>query len=256
MTAAGWLADVSLPDALHLRVYDVVDSTNAEAKRLAVGDVASGTFVIAREQDTGRARDGRSWVSPPGNLYSTLLLRPAVEPATGAQLSFAAALAVYDTVTHLVPGAPALIKWPNDVLVGGRKISGILLESSSARDGRLEWLVIGVGINVESFPDHAGVTATSLHALGATGVTVADCLSRYATALADWIEVWRQQGFSALRDGWLQRCGGVGRDIRVRLAREEFTGRFCDLDPDGALIVELAGGEKRRITAGDVFFAE
>jgi len=256
VTTGRWLPDISLPDALQLCVYDVVDSTNAEAKRLAVGDVASGTFVIAREQDTGRARDGRSWISPPGNLYSTLILRPAVEPATGAQLSFAAALAVYDTVTHLVPGAPALIKWPNDVLVGGRKISGILLESSSTRDGLLEWLVIGVGINVGSYPDHAGVTATSLHALGATDVTVAACLSRYAADITTWVEIWQQEGFAALRDGWLQRCGGVGRDIRVRLAREEFTGRFCDLDPDGALIVELADGEQRRITAGDVFFAE
>ena len=135
-----------LPPFYRLLGFAELDSTNEEAKRQATAGAPEGALVWARAQSAGRGRRGRRWVSEPGNLYLSILLRPSFPPATAAQLGFAAALAVGEAAAAALPaGADVAYKWPNDVLISGRKASGILLESQAAGEGRLDWLVVGIG---------------------------------------------------------------------------------------------------------------
>jgi BirA family biotin operon repressor/biotin-[acetyl-CoA-carboxylase] ligase len=146
-----------LPPFFRLLRFETIGSTMTEAKRLAGEGAAEGTLVWAGEQTEGRGRRGRPWVSVPGNLYMSLVLRPGGAAAAAAQLGFAAALAVGEAALRLLPGEARIShKWPNDVLVDGRKLSGILLESAAAADGGLAWLVMGIGVNVASHPDAGG----------------------------------------------------------------------------------------------------
>jgi len=230
-----------------------IDSTNEEAKRQAAAGAPEGTLIWGRMQVQGRGRRGRPWISPPGNLYLSLLLRPERSPATAAQLGFAAALAIGEAVLPLLPPTvPLAYKWPNDVLVGGRKVSGILLESQAAGEGRLDWLVVGIGVNLVSFPEGTEYPATSLAAAGADRVPVETALEAVAGRFHHWYQCWREQGFAPLRAAWLGRARGLGEGIRVRLPGEETSGRFVGLDGDGALLLEQ-GAHRRRIAAGDVF---
>ena len=144
-------------------------------------------------------------------------------------------------------------KWPNDVLIDGRKVSGILLESQAAGEGRLDWLVVGIGVNVASFPEGVDYPAISLAAAGAR-VTVEALLAAVAGGFEGWYERWREEGFQPLRQAWLARARGLGESIRVRLQGEEASGRFAGLDEDGALLLD-DGGMRRCIGAGDVFQA-
>lgn len=231
---------------------DACDSTNDEARRLAAEGAPDGTVVWARRQLAGRGRRGRSWVSPEGNLHASLILRPAMPPADAARLSFVAALAVGEVVAGHVDGR-ATLKWPNDVLVAGRKISGILLESEGAREGRVDWVVLGVGINVRHHPPDTERPATSLAAEGAGELTAEATLAQFLDRFRVWYDRYRIGGFAPIRAGWLNAAEGLGGDVSVRLANESFAGRFVDLDEEGALVVETGAG-LRRVTAGDVFF--
>ncbi|MGH7125885.1 MAG: biotin--[acetyl-CoA-carboxylase] ligase [Stellaceae bacterium] len=241
------------PTALRLLRYDALGSTSDEAKRLAEADAEEWTAVWAREQTAGRGRGRNAFVSPPGNLYVSVILRPARSAAAAAQLGFAAALAVGKAVAALLPmGRDLRYKWPNDVLVDGRKLSGILLESSAASDGALDWLVAGIGVNVASHPAETAWPATSLAALGSTAVDIEDLLHGILDAFQAETTRWLEQGFAPLRDDWLARAYGLGQPVGVRLPRESFSGRFVDLDHDGVLLVETAAGP-RRIAAGEIF---
>jgi len=252
MASPPWLV-ATVPAGYRLLVHDTLDGTNAEAKRLAASGAAAGTVVVARTQAAGRGRHGRAWVSPPGNLYMSLLLRPDGDAAAAAQISFLAALAVHDVVAALAPAAAPLLKWPNDVLVDGAKISGILLESAADGRGGVTWAVIGIGLNLVHHPHDQARPATSLAALGRTGVEPAAALELLVARLDHWLGCWRRDGFAALRAAWLERSIPRGAPIAVRLGKTRIEGRFADLDPDGALIVELSDGRRQRIDAGDVF---
>ena len=243
-----------LPRFYRLHSYDRIGSTNDEAKSLAASGAPEGTLVWAREQSKGRGRQGRAWVSPPGNLFASLVLRPAVPAAVAAQLSFLAALAVGAACLELAPGAAIGFKWPNDVLLARRKVAGILLESEAKPDGRLAWLVLGVGINLVTYPVDAAFPATALSATGAD-VAPETMLTALAHHLLLWHERWQQgRGFAALREAWLAHAPGLGQALRVRLPQAELEGVFAGLDQDGALLLETPAGA-RRIEAGEVFFA-
>jgi BirA family biotin operon repressor/biotin-[acetyl-CoA-carboxylase] ligase len=181
-------------------------------------------------------------------------LRPPCTPFDGAQVSFVAALAVSDVARALLPrGAHVACKWPNDVLVDGRKIAGILLESA-ATGTRLDWLVLGVGINVEHHPGVTGAyPSTSLKDVGAV-VDADGVLRAYLDALWAWHGRWRADGFAPIRAAWLANALGLHGPVTVLLEPEPLTGRFADLDAGGALVLELDTGERRVIAAGDVMF--
>ncbi len=238
------------PPLYRLVSLDTVESTNDEAKRLAEdGTADEWTLVWARAQTAGRGRHGRSWESPEGNLYCSLLLRPACPPGQAAEIGFVAGLAIFDAIGSLVlPGLEAWCKWPNDVLLGEAKVAGVLLETTGA-----DWLVVGVGINLVHYPADTDFPATSLWQQGSPGITVEDMLEAFCRHFLTWYKRWRDEGFTPIRERWLQRARGLDEEISVRLSGETVTGVFAGLDDDGALILEGPDGD-RRIAAGDVFF--
>lgn len=241
--------------------YSVIEhaslaSTNDEATKLAATGAATGTVVWAHRQTAGRGRRGRTWYSPEGNLYCSLVLRPDVTPTVAAQLSLVAAVATADVVAgFLAPNARIEQKWPNDVLVDGVKIAGILLESSGTTGRRIDWVVIGVGLNVAAAPDQPDVQSTSLRQQGAEDITAAAALEALLESLHGWYQRWETAGIGPVRGAWLGRARGIGQPITVRLPDEEIHGRFADMDESGALLLDLSDGQSRRITAGDVFYS-
>lgn len=233
--------------------HPALASTNDTARAAAEAGAAEGLLVQADLQTAGRGRLGHGWVSPAGNLYMSLLLRPEVSASRAASLSFVAALAVSDMVmTAVGAGGPVTCKWPNDVLVGGAKIAGILLESRAAGEGRVAWVIVGIGVNVAHCPDGLPYAATSLVAQGAAG-RVDAARDVLADRFAVWYERWRREGFAPIRQAWLERADGLGQRIGVRLPTEQLRGRFTGLDPAGCLLLDLDDGTRRTIAAGEIF---
>ncbi len=244
-----------LPPAYRLVALETVGSTNDEALRLAAEGAEDGTLVWAREQTGGRGRQGRVWSSPPGNLYFSLVLRPDCTPAEAAQLGFVAGLALGEAIGSVVPPLiEVTYKWPNDLLLNGRKAGGILLESRSAPDGTLDYLILGLGANLALFPEDTSFPATSLHFEGATEVDAVMLLEAFARYFMSWVNRWLDEGFAPVRRAWLHHAHGLGEEIEVRLPRETLKGTFKDLDERGILVLDLADGTRREISAGDVYF--
>ncbi len=247
--------DLGLPPAYRLVALETVGSTNDEAKRLARAGAEDGTIVWAKAQTEGRGRSGRTWRSLPGNLYASLVLRPECTPAEAGQLSFVAALGAGGALASLMPPLVELkYKWPNDLLINGRKVGGILLETESTGRDRLDWVVLGIGINVANHPDDTETPATSLHAEGDTDITVEATLSAFARYFLNWVNRWLDDGFEPVRQAWRRDAKGIGEPIRVRLPDRELHGTFVDIATDGALLLRTADGIVRPIAAGDVFF--
>jgi BirA family biotin operon repressor/biotin-[acetyl-CoA-carboxylase] ligase len=246
-----------LPDGYHLVELGEVVSSNDEAKRLAEAGAPDGTLVWALSQTAGRGRRGRQWLSEPGNLFLSLVVRPDCPPYQAVQLTFVAALAVRDMLCgFLGDDAPIACKWPNDVLVDGRKISGILLESATVGSGNIEWLVLGVGVNLRGYPIVAAKhPATALIDEGAGEVLPAAALERFAEAFSRRRAAWRDGGFDAVRDSWLEHAYGIGRAAEVRLESGIHSGVFTGIDEGGALCLRGRDGTERHFSAGDVTFS-
>jgi BirA family biotin operon repressor/biotin-[acetyl-CoA-carboxylase] ligase len=221
----------------------VVDSTNDDALALLRAGAAHGTVVAAESQRAGRGRRGRTWWSPPGNLYASFIVRP---PAgrDRAQLAFVAGVAAAEALGAAVP---VRLKWPNDLLLDGRKLGGILIECEDVG------AVIGIGINIVAAPTAAAHAAASLAGEGYPAVPPRDLLATVCGALEAWYGRWRIQGFAPVREAWLERAAGMGQTMAVRLLDERLAGVFVGLDPGGALMLETESG-RRLVTAGDVTF--
>jgi len=245
-------ADLTPASDPKITVYETLDSTNEEAKRQALAGVTGPCWIVARTQSAGRGRRGRAWTSESGNLFATGLYRLDTDAARAAQLSFAAALAVGDVCASVIDPDRVTLKWPNDVLVGGRKVCGILLESGQHSQGGL-WLAVGVGINLMHHPDTPERPATDLAAEGAL-LSVEEAAHRLARRFDVWLSKWAESGFAPLREAWLSRVHGLGERCVARLDDETVEGVFADLAPDGSLRLDLKDGGRRLISAGDVFF--
>lgn len=246
--------ELTLPSPYHLIALESVDSTNEEAKRLAADGAPEGTVIWAKQQTAGRGRRGRSWVSEEGNLYCSLLLRPKCHAFKAMNLSFIAGLSMAEAVASVLPkGTFVNCKWPNDVLVEGKKISGILLETQTVPLGGLDWMVIGAGLNITSHPVDVEFPATCLaREKVKEGVTAVHMLETFCLRFLAGYVTWKNLGFEPARKAWLRRAAWIGQEITVRLDRETLKGEFKTLDRDGSLIL-LQEGNERRITAGDVF---
>ncbi len=236
-----------------LHSYEELGSTNDRARELAEEGAAHGEVVIAETQTAGRGRRGRAWISPPHrNLYFSAVLRPELPPSRAAELTLVASLAVCDALRSA--GVAAGIKWPNDVLAGGRKIAGILTELA-AEPEKVDWVVIGVGVNVnaraEDFPEELRGEATSVaieRGLPAPrALLAAACLGR----LEAWLDAHAERGFAPIRDAWRERSVTLGREVLVRTDGRELAGRAEDIDDLGALLVRTPE-RVERILAGDV----
>lgn len=239
----------ALPPGWRLVTLPEVDSTNEEVKRRESADPGEGLVVTAAIQTAGRGRRGRPWNSPAGNLYVSIRLSIGDDLASAARLSFVAAVALVDALKATAPHLSVGLKWPNDVLVNGSKVSGILLESHNGS------IILGVGVNLISAPEPGSTPypATSLRAEGAD-IGRDDLLRIFLGELFKMVGLWRTGGFAPVRLAWLARACGIGKPVVARLQNgEEATGTFADLDDEGALVIEGAFGT-RRILAGDVFF--
>lgn len=246
-----------LPKGFRLCHLDSVDSTNEEAVRLASQGADSGTVVLADRQTRGRGRLGRTWQSAPGNLQMSVLLRPDCTLNAASELSLLTSVVLADVLTKRGPKSLDLtLKWPNDVLIGGAKVAGILLESASDKDGKLAHVVLGVGVNVAWAPEAVPYPVTSLGAEGFPSRSPKAWLVDYVRTLDVWLDRWQQDGFAVVRNAWRDRSYGLGRPIRLRTDREEVEGRFVDLTEAGALLIEQADGSRRELTAGDVVFVD
>lgn len=236
--------------------YATLDSTNAEARRLADAGERGPLWITAERQTGGRGRRGRSWSTETGNLAATLLFTTDRSPAEAAQLAFVAALAVAETFDAFVPASLVTIKWPNDVLIDGLKASGILVESGAHASGGL-WVAVGCGLNLAHAPADTERPATSAadHLSGQHAGAPAPqaALAVLVEAFARRLAAWETYGFQVVADAWTRRAAGVGRPCIARLEAEILEGVAEGLDADGALKLRLPSGEVRRITAGDVF---
>ncbi|HSD34147.1 MAG TPA: biotin--[acetyl-CoA-carboxylase] ligase [Alphaproteobacteria bacterium] len=244
-----------LPAAWRLEARATVGSTNEDAKRLALAGAPEFTLIWALEQKQGRGRRGRSWSSPRGNLYLSLVLRPEVAAGEAAQIGFVAAVALAETLRPLLPpGAEIALKWPNDVLIGRRKVSGILPEAVSGEAGRVEALILGIGVNVASHPEGSAWPATDLAAEGAK-IALEPLLERLAAALDRWIGIWGREGFAPVRARWMESALGAGERMELRLEHRVLAGRFIEIDAEGALLLAPTDGSPpQKIRAGEVFF--
>jgi BirA family biotin operon repressor/biotin-[acetyl-CoA-carboxylase] ligase len=234
---------------------DIVGSTNAEALAYARAGEKGPLWITARAQTGGRGRRGRTWVSEPGNLFATLLLTDPAPSERAPQLSFVAALATHDAIARLAPALAARLafKWPNDVLCGGAKLAGILIEAEGTRP---LIVAVGIGINCRHHPGGTDIAATDIAAtdLAAQGasVTAEHLFTALSGAMMVRLREWGA-GFGPIRTEWLRRSGAPGTPLRVRVGARDFTGRFETLDEAGHLVVRLADGTTETIAAGEVF---
>lgn len=237
-----------------VRRHDEIDSTNAEAMRLALSGEQGPLWVVADRQSGGRGRSGRDWVSAPGNLYASLLFTTRAPVAKAHQVSLVAGVAAFEAIAARGgPAHPELrLKWPNDILIKGRKAGGILVESTALAAGHLG-VIVGIGINVVSHPEvTGGLPATHLAAHG-IAPTCDDLLESLDLALIQAVSTWAAgEDFAAIRAAWMARAGPLGEGVSVNAGRERVAGRYAGLDEDGALLLDLQDGERRRCTYGDV----
>lgn len=242
-----------MPDLPPIVAYDEIDSTNLEARRRADAGETGPLWLTALWQTAGKGRRGREWRSGSGNLAATLLLTTSKPPLEAAQIAFVAALAVADLAATYAPASKVSLKWPNDTLLAGRKLSGILVESGPSAAGL--WLAVGIGVNLAEAPDHVERPAAALaDHMDGPPPGPAEALEVLARAMEHWRGAWEVAGFAPIAEAWTQRAHGLGQPCSARLPAETVEGVAEGLDFDGALRLRLADGSVRRITAGDVFF--
>ncbi len=231
-----------------------VTSTQTIAKSLAVQGAREGTVVVAETQSSGRGRIAREWVSPVGGIYFSIILRPDIKPAEALQLPLIAGIAVARAIEKLTRLKPEL-KWPNDIIVNGRKAGGILTEMSAEVD-RLEWITIGIGVNAntpqESFPPEIEGAAISLKEASGKHIPRVKLLQHILTELESLYDTFSKSGFELIREQWKALSNTIGSEVTISSATEQLTGRAVDIDSDGALIVQKDDGTQERIIAGDV----
>lgn len=257
MASAQTKPDANLLNDYHLLSFDSLDSTNEEAKRLAKGGGCHGAVIWAKQQTAGKGRLSRSWISPEGNLFVSILLQPQKSMSQCAELSFVAVVAMLEAIRPLLtPEDKLQCKWPNDILLNGKKLGGILLESFRAGDAGSHWAVVGVGVNVDSFPPRTDFPATCLKSAGVELVSAKIILSRFIHHFIECYNEWNEHGFAAARKSWLHQAWGLGERLCARLPDGNIEGKAEGIDAHGSLILITDGGQKQHITAADIFPAE
>lgn len=233
--------------------FDEIDSTNLEALRRAAAGERGPLWITALVQTRGRGRSGRNWASADGSVAATLLFAPDCPIGRLPELALVAGVAAYDAIASVVPAdrrAAVRLKWPNDVLIDGAKVSGILIESTTF--GATTVVAIGTGINVLAVPRLDGRAVAALAEQGA-GTSVDEMAAALARSLAEWLDAWASgRGFARIREAWLERAGPIGERMSVNSGEGPVSGTFAGLDSDGALLLDDDGAVTRRFTFGDV----
>ncbi|WP_294539381.1 biotin--[acetyl-CoA-carboxylase] ligase [uncultured Rhodoblastus sp.] len=249
------LGEKALAAGYRLQQFAALGSTNDEAmSRLALGDPGR-LWIVADEQSRGRGRFGRQWRSPPGNLYASLLLVDPAPPPLSSQLSFVAGVALAGALQKILGGDARLkLKWPNDALYDGAKLSGLLLDGACLANG-LFGCVIGFGVNCQSSPGDAPYPTASLKSIGAAPADRETLFPALTDAVADGLDIWaRGENFAAVRAAWLGHAGGIGGPVRVSGADRAREGIFRGVDACGRMLLEAPDGAVEIVEAGDVDF--
>ena len=231
------------------------DSTNVRAEDSANEGAPEGAIVVAETQSLGRGRRGRSWFSPPGDgIYVSIILRPRLSPNEAPKLTLMASVAAAETLLSLTPTS-VNIKWPNDILIGGRKVAGILTEISADMD-RIHYVIVGLGVNVnipaESFPPEIRDSATSIFMETGRGYSRIRILQSYLESFEAHYETFNTEGFEPVMNRWRQLTDVMGKRITVDLINRTYTGVVLDVDDDGFLILQDNKGALMKIVSGDV----
>lgn len=239
-----------------VETFDEIDSTLLEARRRAERGEIGPVWLTARVQTAGRGRRGRSWSSLEGNLMATYLFATQRPPSEIALLGFAAGLAIAETLEESIGAGRVSLKWPNDVLVDGAKIAGILLDSGSLGHGGV-WASLAFGVNLAAAPHNLDQPTTSVRDLlppDAPAPAPLEFLKCLRPRLEAWAARIEREGFEPLRQAWLKRAHGLGQQARVVQGAETLEGRIAGLSPRGELELDTAAG-RRLIAAGDVLLS-
>lgn len=243
-----------MPEGYRHIALKEVDSTNLKALEYAKSGDVGKLWITATSQTQGKGSRGRGWVSDSGNLYTSLLLKTDITPPNLANITFVASLALYEALTKFVPFEILALKWPNDLLVNGSKVSGILLENH-ADNNKMSNLIIGIGVNCKSYPNDTNHKATSLLDEGYT-VNPQELFQVLTPAMAKYLAIWDNgNNFSAIRKQWLKQAKGIGSKILVRMPNSEVSGIFTDIDESGRLLLQMADKTIRKISTADIFFS-
>ncbi|NEU96690.1 biotin--[acetyl-CoA-carboxylase] ligase [Bradyrhizobium uaiense] len=244
-----------------LAAFDQIGSTNAEAMLRARDGEQGPMWFVTPEQTAGRGRRQRAWIAPRGNLASSILEVTDVQPAVAATLGFAAGLSLeaalqkvsIEAALRLGPDSPKFtLKWPNDVLANGKKLSGILLEAEAV--GNRLAVVVGIGTNVVAAPEGTPTPAISLATLGIQ-IRAEELFAALSDAWVEFRGIWDDgRGFPEIRRLWLKRAAGLGEKVAVQTGTATLEGTFDTIDDTGCLIVRSADGQRKPVTAGEVYF--
>ena len=229
------------------------ESTNQTAKMLAEQGASHGTLVIAERQVSGRGRRGRTWHSPKGSgIWMSILLRPQIHPMSASMLTLVAAMAVYDAISSRVEGCA--IKWPNDIVINGRKVCGILTEMSSELDN-IHYVVIGIGINVntDDFPEDIAAVAASMHVITGEYYKRAEIIADVWKSFEKYYDQFLQtENLSLMVESYNQRLINMGRKVYIEERGSQYEGTACGIDSEGALLVEKTDGTRTAVISGEV----
>ncbi len=240
----------------HRALFESIDSTNAEAARRAASGDYGPVWLRAEHQSAGRGRRGRSWLSAPGNLFLTYLGHTQRPPAEIALLGFSAGLALVEVFEAHLGTSRARLKWPNDVLLDGKKAAGILLESGAAQSGG-HWFALGLGVNLAAAPSGLDREVSALGDTMAQPPKAGAVQDAFIPRVTHWAERLAREGFAPLRLAWLARAHGLGGLIHTEQSGTRLEGIFEDLSPRGELCLRTARSATLvAISAGDVYFPE
>lgn len=234
-----------IPEGFHIHHYKEVSSTNEEALDLIERGISNETVIIADKQTEGRGRTGKSWVSPEGNFYASLIINQETDVSKLTELTFVTALAVGNTLLSFISDSNVQHKWPNDILIDGKKISGILLEKKSNSN----WLIIGIGINI----NHAPLPGTTCISNYGESVSNIDLLKKLIINFNKLRKQWLFDGFYAIREMWLKKVFKMNEQISVKLADKLYEGIFADIDKSGKLVLQQKDGSLIYFDAGELF---
>ena len=244
----------------NLLIFDQIDSTNSEAFRLIKNGVKGNFVIVAREQTAGKGSNGRFWQSIPGNLHMTILLQPTISISRLKELSFLVAVTIHKTVKELImnsnaPKADIKLKWPNDVLIGGKKLAGILIESTCLNG--MNYVVIGIGVNTHFMPDVQNAEATSLFNEGIilknSDYFLSSLMSKFQTHYFRWIN---DDSFYNTRNQWLKFAYNLNSVITLDNGTSKVSGIFRGIDQEGAICIETAEGVVLSFSSGQVTFSK